>query len=162
MKLYLVRHGDSLAAEVDPNKPLSEKGKSETEHVAALLSQHNLEIGTILCSTKLRAKETAMILARKLAPNVIPEERAGLAPSDPIDAILEEITHMSENIMIVSHLPFLAQLISKLLFNHAQDPHINICGSCVICLSSENSLWNLQWMVTPKLAFHDHVHSHSS
>jgi len=34
MRLYIVRHGDSLSSDIDPTQPLSKKGIQESEAVA--------------------------------------------------------------------------------------------------------------------------------
>ena len=76
MKLYLVRHGDYVSSDIDPEQPLSEKGIRETEAVANLLEQAPIEIDEILHSEKRRAQQTAKILAKSIAPygELIPRE----------------------------------------------------------------------------------------
>ena len=38
MRLWIVQHGDALAKGVDPNRPLSEKGRSDVERLASHLA----------------------------------------------------------------------------------------------------------------------------
>ena len=56
MKLYLVRHGEAYPETVDPSRPLTDKGKSETQKIANCLKQTQINIDLIVprehCITK--------------------------------------------------------------------------------------------------------------
>ena len=82
MKLYLVRHGNALAPDQDPESPLSEKGIRETKKMATVLAHFNLELGAVWHSTKQRARQTAEILHVGT-----PIEKEGLKPNDPVEPI---------------------------------------------------------------------------
>ncbi len=146
MKLYLVRHG---IASSEGNQPLTPEGIKETEAIADFLRKSSPEIDEIIHSPKLRAKETANILAKTLAPDAALIEREGTSPNDIIEPILLEIETMRYNLMIVSHLPFLEILLCKLL--KIGTCPVNICNSCVICLEGSGKSWQLEWILSPKL-----------
>ena len=63
MYLYLARHGEARRKEQDPERPLTEAGSETARRVAALLRASGLSVGGIHHSTKLRARQTAEILA---------------------------------------------------------------------------------------------------
>lgn len=151
MKLYLVRHGDSVSSDIDPNQPLSSKGREETESVACHLEECGVEIDEIMHSVKARAKETAEILGKTLAPDVALIEREGLKPMDPIEPILEEIKSFDRNVMIVGHLPFMEKLLTTLLFREEKSSPVAFTGSCVVCQEGEGSSWIISWVVSPML-----------
>lgn len=151
MKIYLVRHGESLSSDVDPNQGLSVQGIRETEAMAFFLKRIPFKVDEILHSTKLRAKQTAEILARLLAPDLALIQREGLKPNDPIEPIFNEIRTFDQNVMIVSHLPFLEKLLTKLTMGEEHVSPITLCGSCLICLEGEGSSWQIAWVVSPKL-----------
>jgi phosphohistidine phosphatase len=114
MKIYLVRHGQAVAPQVDSAKPLSDEGRSEIEHVARTLKNMNVQVGTIYHSGKLRAEESAMILAEALGP-VKEKAISGLAPNDEPQEVLQMIEAGEEDLMLVGHLPMLDKLLHELV-----------------------------------------------
>lgn len=151
MKLYLVRHGESQSPDINPDPVLSEKGIKETETVAHFLELQKLELDAIWHSVKMRAKQTATILHRILASHLPLEQKEGLKPMDPIDPLITEIQASNQNLMIVSHLPFLEKLLSYLLFGEERESLIHLCGSCVVCLEGQGLQWKIAWVMAPNL-----------
>jgi phosphohistidine phosphatase len=113
MLLYLVRHGEAVAEEIDPARPLTEKGRAEVEATAKELKAEGARIDEIWHSTKLRAKQTAEIIARVLGVSKV-IEKDGLKPSDPVAPIAEPLRQSGKTILIAGHLPFLPKLASLL------------------------------------------------
>ncbi len=66
MRIYLVQHGEAVAKDVDPERPLSEQGHNDVEKIATFLGNTQLGMERILHSGKLRAEQTAEIFADKL------------------------------------------------------------------------------------------------
>ena len=151
MKLYLVRHGECVSSAIDPDQPLTETGRKETEAVAQWLKPFGLEIDEIRHSVKTRAKETAEILAKTLAPQTQLIQREGLKPMDPIEPVLEEILASDQQLMLVGHLPFMEKLLTFLLFDEERDSPVTLCGSCVVCLEGEGRHWKIAWVVSPSI-----------
>lgn len=87
MRIYLTQHGQALAAEIDPERPLSEQGHSDIQRLAALLGGAEIRVGRVLHSGKTRAEQTAAILAEALLPGGQPQAQAGLAPKDPLEIL---------------------------------------------------------------------------
>ena len=52
MRLYLIRHGDALGPEVDPARPLSQRGRNEAERLGAYLGSLSLELSEIWHSNR--------------------------------------------------------------------------------------------------------------
>ena len=115
MKLYLVRHGKSVAPEVDSSQPLSEEGRSEISRLARTLANLNLSPESIIHSGKLRAEETARIIAESTNPAQGVKAVKGLAPNDDIAEMLALVQALDEDLMIVGHLPFLDKLLAALV-----------------------------------------------
>ena len=63
MRLYLVQHGDAIPERVDPERPLSAKGRRDVEAVARLLASAGTRAVRVAHSGKLRAQQTAEVLA---------------------------------------------------------------------------------------------------
>lgn len=153
MKLYCVRHGEALSAEANPQRPLSDHGKLEIKKLAGYLTRLHLKISHILHSNKLRAIETAEIIATELSIKKVTHCETILNEDADIESILEVIRTQNENTMLVGHLPFMYKLINALLVND-QDfyPLVNFFPGSVVCLEySEDQHWMIDWIIHPKI-----------
>jgi len=115
LKLYLVRHGESKSEQEDSSKPLTERGRQDVRHLGRTLRNMNIRVPRIVHSGKLRAEETARLLADSLEAPVKVKLAEGLAPNDDISPALEWVEAEDEDLMIVGHLPFLARLLEALV-----------------------------------------------
>jgi len=147
MKVYLVRHGEALPPEIDPEKALSPQGRIEIEHIARFLAKKSFPLSAVLHSEKLRAKQTAEIIAEAIAPDLKPEEQAHLNPNDSIHDILIRIEAEDGDLMIVGHLPFLAKLTGFLLSGDENLEAVQFRQGSTVCLESINGSWVIDWMV---------------
>jgi len=151
MKLYLVQHGEAISEEVDPQRPLTEKGFAEVSKMARFARTADLRVPGIWHSGKLRAKQTADLLAATLQPEEGVRERGGLAPHDPIEPVQKELAARQADLMVVGHLPFLAKLASMLLCGFLADLVI-FRPAGVLCMErGPDHRWRFGWMVTPDL-----------
>ncbi len=82
MHLYLVRHGEAKSAQEDPQRPLSSRGREEVDRVSRAVAKKGMVASRIVHSDKLRAKQTAEILARNIIPSEGICEINGLGPED--------------------------------------------------------------------------------
>ncbi len=145
MKLYLVRHGDAVHPQIDPTSPLSREGREEVRQVASAVADRVDGINVVWHSTKLRARETAEILADILCPKSELLERDGLTPNAPPDPIAAELSGMPGDLVIVSHLPFLPHLSEILL-----DSPVEFRTAGFACLEANDSVdWKLAWTLDP-------------
>lgn len=143
MKCYLMRHGSALATDT-----LSEEGKQEIRKMAQLLSHEKVAIDQIYYSKKTRAKQTAEILADHLHKPL--QVKEGIGPLDSTTPLIEEIEQSKENILIVSHLPFLAQVLSTLHLAGQNEEFLTLsCGS-ISALEKTPAGWKLLWIKSPQ------------
>ncbi|MFQ6108739.1 MAG: phosphohistidine phosphatase SixA [Candidatus Aminicenantales bacterium] len=149
MKLYLVQHGIAVPEEVDPQKPLSQEGKAQTQKMADYLRLRNIMVDCLWHSHKLRARQTASILAPSVSASEI-QERDDINPLDPVSSFPEKIQSLRKDVMIVGHLPFLAKLASLLLAGSEENPFIAFRNSGVVCMEYEE-IWKMLWALTPEL-----------
>lgn len=149
MKLYLIQHGIALPEEKDPEKPLSPEGKEETQRTAEFLKTKNIKADAVWHSPKLRAIQTAQIVADSISCSEI-KERADLNPLDSVENFPQEIKSLNKNLMIIGHLPFLQKLASLLLSGSEINQFISFKNSGVVCLEYTDA-WKIAWMVTPTL-----------
>lgn len=148
MKLYLIQHGKALSEENDPKRPLSTEGKEETERIAQFLKSKNITVDMIWHSSKLRAIQTAQIIAKHISPKEV-NERDDLNPKDPVDKLKPLIQSSEKEVMIVGHLPFLQKLCSHLLVNAENVDIISFRFSGVVCLDYQDN-WKIQYMMIPE------------
>jgi phosphohistidine phosphatase len=120
MIVYLVRHGDAVPEEKDPARPLSAKGRAEVEATARKLGDEGARVEEIWHSGKLRAKETAELIARILNVTKVIEKK-GLKPDDPVTPIAELLRKTNKTILIAGHLPFIPKLIAVLRTEKGED-----------------------------------------
>ena len=157
MDIYLVQHAQAKSIEQDPMRPLSEEGLSNIGRVAAHAARLRLSVDHIYHSGKLRAKQTAEILARHLGVADKVETKKGLDPSDSVTSIRDWLGQMSSegmrSVVIVGHLPFLDKLAS-LLVARTEDAHIvafQNAGIVKLVPKSAGSGYSIQWIITPDI-----------
>ena len=152
MELYLVQHGEAKAEQEDPARPLTDRGRQEVQRVARAAARIGLEIAEIAHSGKLRAQETAEILAAQLQPARGLSHRTGLAPMDDPATARQAVEQAAEPIMLVGHLPHLGRLASLLLVGDPSKDVIAFRMGAILCLGREHGQWRLKWILTPELA----------
>jgi len=152
MKLYLVQHGDAVPKEVDPSRPLSDKGRKDVERVAEFLKSIELKTSIIQHSGKTRAAQTAEIINSKITSINGVIQKGGLAPNDPVIPLKDELMKEKKDIMIVGHLPFLSKLATRLLGGMEEQGLVAFQQGGVVCLKTdEGNNWRLGWMIIPEL-----------
>jgi phosphohistidine phosphatase len=118
MDLYLMQHGEARSKEDDPDRPLTDAGRSTVERVAERAAGLGLRLDAIYYSGILRAYQTAEILGNQLGIQGRVHERADMAPLDPVAPLADWLLGQAAEtraVALVGHLPFLAQLASRLV-----------------------------------------------
>ena len=155
MKLYLMRHGEALSPQKDPQRGLTENGKKKVELVADYLQKQGVTMSQIFHSNKKRARETAEIMAKIIAPDVTLTEHDKITPNDDPHLILSEINTWQEDTLITSHLPFVPDLITLLTEKDAYMTAITFETATIVCLEKVNSYkWELVWSTAPSEIIH--------
>lgn len=150
MKLYLMRHGEALSPQIDPECGLTDKGKFKIETLAQYLHEQGLEFNHVYHSKKKRAQQTAEIMTRIISPNVKPTLHQKITPNDDPNLILSEINSWTEDALITSHLPFVPNLMTLLTGKDAFLSAITFETGTIVCLKkNNNSDWTLDWSTCP-------------
>src|ERR1700683_5204785 len=113
--MYLVRHGEAVSADIDASRPLTQSGRMAVERIAGWAAAADIRPDEILHSGKLRAEQTAEILADYLMPAKGATARRGLGPDDDVRPLADSLAATDHTLMIVGHLPFLGRLVSQLV-----------------------------------------------
>jgi phosphohistidine phosphatase len=152
MSLYLVQHGKSLPKEIDPEKPLSEEGKTSVRRVAKTVAEYHIRVSQIIHSGKTRARQTAEIISMYIKPESGIRESTGLNPKDDVYPIASMIKGQ-ENIMLVGHLPFMERLVSFLITGTTEHTVVKFQNGGIVCLDqdTEKAPWYVKWMVMPEM-----------
>ena len=113
MALILMRHG---RAEPGPSgeKELTAVGEKQAEDVAYQLFEAGYEVQLVLHSGKLRASQTAAILAARIGHSAIVQHVAGLLPTDDVIDIANEINRATVSVAVVGHMPHISNLLFHL------------------------------------------------
>jgi phosphohistidine phosphatase len=118
MLLDLLRHADAGDPEAwdrpDAERPLSDKGRKQMKRLGDHLASIGFRAEAIITSPKVRAAETAELLAERIDGKVTEDERlASSFDLDVIEAILREAGDPDEA-MLVGHDPDFSELLSVL------------------------------------------------
>lgn len=152
MFLYLVQHAEALSKEADASRSLSEKGIEDIKKVAGYLSGLRIKVEMICHSGKMRALQTAQILAEHLNFVKKLSYTDGLAPMDDPKMWYDRLSRMNENIILVGHLPHLGRLASLILSSDREKNLIDFKMGGVVCLKRfEDGKWAVEWMVIPEM-----------
>ena len=152
MKLYLVQHGEACAKDSDPERPLTEQGKTDVDRLGAFLKQAGVRVERVLHSEKLRAVQTARRLADALAPGVELESSGIINPNDNPQAFDWQSDSWDRDTLVVGHLPFMAKLVSHLLVEDESQRIVAYQPGSVVCLERSNGAhWQIDWMIRPEL-----------
>ncbi|MDH4569614.1 phosphohistidine phosphatase SixA [Pseudomonas sp. BN414] len=122
MRLWLLRHGEAEPrARTDAERELTRHGRKDVLHSAAQLAGRPL--GAILASPYVRAQQTAELVRDALgfrgavgtAPWSTPE-------SDPREALNFLAERSEQDLLLVTHNPFVSDLAGFLIHGHRQEP----------------------------------------
>lgn len=152
MKLYLVQHGEASPKEVDPDRPLTERGREDIERLTAFLGRAGIQVERVIDSGKLRAAQTADLLAQTMAPLVELETNHHIQPNDdPAEIDWEQVTG-GRDTLVVGHLPFMARLVTLLVTGDPDRPVVAYQPGSIVCLESDaEGGWLIDWMIRPEL-----------
>ena len=152
MRIYLVQHGDAMAKDVDPERPLSEAGQHDVNHIAAFLADAGVRVARILHSGKRRAEQTAQILGQRLGHGGATAASAGLDPNDATDTIALKLADWSQDTMLVGHLPYMAMLAGRLVTCRDDPGVVAFTPGTVLCLErTGEGRFAIVWMLPPEL-----------
>lgn len=153
MRLLIARHGQAVSKSENPDRPLSDDGKTEVNRVASFLARAGVATSRVIHSGKLRAAQTAAIYADVIGGRCLTEEVSGLKPNDDPRDIAAMIGAAETDMLIAGHLPHLGRLTSLLLSGNDDGAMISISTGTVVCLErgKNGSGWSLSWMIDPAL-----------
>jgi len=155
LELHLLRHAHAGDPEGwtgdDAARPLSAKGKGQADRLGAFLAGAGFRPDAIVSSPKLRASQTAEIVAGHISVKVTLDERLA-GPVDPatVDAILGDLGDPTRPVL-VGHDPDFSELLDwlagtdRLTMKKGAIARIDVPGAVA---SGDGTL---RWLVPPDL-----------
>jgi len=151
MELFLMQHSESKSKEQDPERSLTNAGIAAARRMSDWAVHAGVKIFEIHHSGKLRAAQTASIMAERLAPEHGVQATQGINPLDDPTPLAEELRSQLESLMLVGHLPFLSRLAGTLLAGDPERLVVNFENAGVVCLRRTEGEWSLIWAMVPRL-----------
>ena len=146
--LYLVHHGDALASDVDPQRPLSSAGRARVEDLARAAAAHGVKPDIVWHSGKLRARQTAEAFWRACHPLAEFSATRGLQPTDPSSWVVDQVTGETRAIMLVGHMPNLDRVL-QLLLRGEVDGTSGFPPHGIVELECHEDHWIERWRLGP-------------
>ena len=155
IELYLLRHahaGDPAAWDgPDENRPLSEKGEKQADRLGRFLASVGFQPDKIITSPKLRAAQTAKVVAGHLGMPMSEDARlAGEVTLDTLPAILHEAGDPLRAVL-VGHDPDFSELLATLCGAARVSMRKGALARIDVTHSLEPGGGILRWLVPPDL-----------
>ncbi len=132
MLLYVARHGQANSKIMDPQQHLSPWGQADIAKMARFLKQQGVGDCQIWHSTLARAAETARIFAETLTGGNSLLCKEGLQPNDPIQPVARAILDENKDLLLISHLPLVEDLLEELLGKNTDS--FGFMPGTIVCL----------------------------
>ncbi|MCK4846656.1 MAG: phosphohistidine phosphatase SixA [Deltaproteobacteria bacterium] len=136
MKLYLMRHGEAEDGNIEPTRPLTDRGRTEVERVGRYLKEEGVSPKRIVHSQKLRARETAGLISTALS--IEAEEVEDLLPLDSPEIWRERLLSETGDMMLVGHMPYMGMMVSLLTTGSLNRAPVVFSEATVICLERKD------------------------
>lgn len=148
-RLYLVRHGEAKPKDEDPERGLTDAGRTDATRMAAWAAAAGVQVGEIRHSGKLRAQQTAEIFVDHLGTRAV--ATPGLAPNDDVAPIADAIEQEQGVVMLAGHLPFLGRLAALLITGNSEDRVLTLEASALLELTKTDDGWKATCLMQPRL-----------
>lgn len=154
MNLFLMRHGSADPAMSGGNYGLTPQGRSEVRLICAQAAASGIVPKKVWHSPKTRAAETALIALEVWCPDADCRVQEGVLPEDSAEEAVFVINafaqkHSGEDLLIVSHLPFLPAAVVFLTGGRADPPRFSP-GSCYWLEGSGSGFWTTRHFWSPE------------
>lgn len=147
-RVYFMQHGLAVDKADDPERPLSQAGIHQTKTIAKILQDSETPIARVFHSGKLRAAQTAEIVAEHLSATSV-TAIDNLSPNGDVRHITQNL--QTDGALYVGHLPHLEKLVSYLITGKTELNIIRFQNSAIICLKKHENSYLIQWYLTANI-----------
>jgi phosphohistidine phosphatase len=122
VKLWLLRHGEAEpSARTDAQRNLTMHGRQQVREAAAHMQGRALQV--VLVSPYVRAQQTADLACEVLGFTGTRQTVAWLTPDSDLRQALRELdSYAFDELLLVTHQPFVGALAGLLVHGHRQQP----------------------------------------
>lgn len=149
MRLYFMRHGEaSDDAPSDELRPLTENGRARLANAGKVLRKI-LDVDTVYASPRVRARQTAEIIAEAIGQSVIIRDEMNFNFS--LEALKILITGYNEDarLLLVGHNPSISEVLQNMT-----GANINLKTGAIACVEVYPAALKggtLKWLLTPRI-----------
>lgn len=124
-RICLVRHAKAEQTDgiPDDHRYLTPVGRKHAEELGTILEGESRQVGLVISSPVLRAKQTATIVALRSASQLLIDQRLSTraGPDDALEAIAEYLPEVGERtLVVVGHNPTITELAQRLTLGGCQ------------------------------------------
>lgn len=154
MEIYLIQHGEAYAEDQDPERSLTRSGEDQIRSSGKALKKLGIEVDLIVSSPKMRARQTAEIVAGELGYSkeeiTVTEALEPLAPAEDAIDYLKRFGEKGK-MLLAGHLPSLGRIASNLVSGGTDvSIHFEMGGVCRIDVEAlPTHKGDLRWILTP-------------
>jgi phosphohistidine phosphatase len=145
--IYLVHHGEAVGPEIDPMRPLSDRGRAAVLLVADEAARRGTKPDAIWHSGKLRARQTAEAFWKLCHPFATLTAERGLQPMDPPTWIRDRLVGETRDLMLVGHMPNIERLQRLLMREDEQTSISPFPLHGMIALEADGDYWREAWRI---------------
>ena len=154
IQLYLLRHAHAGSQEnwqgPDSERPLSAKGRRQAELLGAFLAERAFSPDAIVTSPKVRARQTADLVADAIGIAVSVDDRlAGPLELDEVSDICAKAG--GDSVVLVGHDPELSEICGQLLGIASLEMKKGAFARFDVALPLVRGAARLRWLLPPDL-----------
>jgi len=117
--LLLLRHAkaeNDAPGLTDLERALNERGEKEARSIGTFIKQQNLKLDLVLCSTAVRARQTAelVLAAAQLTASVLYDRRIYEASPEGLSEVITEVEDGMSTVLLVGHNPVMEEFLKAL------------------------------------------------
>jgi len=117
--LLLLRHAkaeNDAPGLTDLERALNERGEKEARSIGTFIKQQNLKLDLVLCSTAVRARQTAelVLAAAQLTASVLYDRRIYEASPEGLSEVITEVEDGMSTVLLVGHNPVMEEFLRAL------------------------------------------------
>jgi phosphohistidine phosphatase len=112
VRLFIVRHAEAAPGEPDDLRPLTKAGREQARRLGRQLADDGIQPDAVLSSPLLRARETAVAIAKAVGGEVETDDR--LAPGADPDDVRAAAAGRGATVVVVGHQPDCGRAVAAL------------------------------------------------
>ncbi|HEX2062526.1 MAG TPA: phosphohistidine phosphatase SixA [Thermoanaerobaculia bacterium] len=143
--IYLVHHGDAVGPEIDPRRPLSDRGRAAVLLLADEAARRGVKPECLWHSGKLRARQTAEAFWKICNPFATMTAERGLQPTDPPGWMRDRLVGETRDVLLVGHMPNLPRLLRLLLGEDPDTSTVSFPLHGLVALGAAGDSWREEY-----------------